>query len=140
MKYIFSFIFSFILFSASAQENKSKYDSTDINQCVSKFDSASVLKKDFGYQFWFADKKLADGKTIKLSVVNPGQSTHLPHQHEEDEFFFILEGTAEFYLNGKVRVVGANSSLYCPSWSLHGLRNVGDVQLKYLVIKKYLNL
>jgi F420-0:gamma-glutamyl ligase-like protein len=27
---------------------------------------------------------------------------------------------------------------YCPSWHEHGIRNVGDTELKYLVLKKYL--
>jgi oxalate decarboxylase/phosphoglucose isomerase-like protein (cupin superfamily) len=29
------------------------------------------------------------------------------------------------------------TSFYCPSFSEHGIRNVGDTELKYLVIKKY---
>jgi quercetin dioxygenase-like cupin family protein len=49
----------------------------------------------------------------------------------------VLEGTAEFFLDGKTKVAGANSSFYCPSNVQHGIRNVGDTELKYLVIKKY---
>ena len=29
------------------------------------------------------------------------------------------------------------TSFYCPSNVMHGIRNVGDTELKYLVIKKY---
>jgi quercetin dioxygenase-like cupin family protein len=29
------------------------------------------------------------------------------------------------------------TSLYCPSNVEHGIRNAGDTELKYLVIKKY---
>jgi quercetin dioxygenase-like cupin family protein len=56
----------------------------------------------------------------------------------EDEFFFVIEGTAEFYLDGKTKIVGTLTSLYCPSQVMHGIKNVGDTELKYLVIKKYL--
>jgi len=108
-----------------------------IKNCVTAFDPAKVEKTAVGYQFWFADTALADRKTVKLSVVGPHLATHSPHRHAEDEFFFILEGSAEYLLDGETRVVGPQTLLYCPSWHLHGIRNVGSSVLKYLVIKKY---
>jgi mannose-6-phosphate isomerase-like protein (cupin superfamily) len=108
-----------------------------IENCVNSFDSAKVERTGVGYQFWFADSALADGKTVKLSVVGPRLASHPPHRHAEDEFFFVLEGTAEFFLDGEHRTVGPQTLLYCPSWHLHGIRNLGDTDLKYLVMKKY---
>jgi len=67
-----------------------------IKNCVTPFDSAKVEKTAVGYQFWFANTALADGKTVKLSVVGPHLATHPPHRHPEDEFFFILEGRRSF--------------------------------------------
>jgi mannose-6-phosphate isomerase-like protein (cupin superfamily) len=96
-----------------------------------------IEKTKVGYQYWFADKNFLDGRTIKLSVVAPHSATHPPHKHSEDEFFFVIEGTAEFYLNGETKTAGSMTSFYCPSFSEHGIRNVGDTELKYLVIKKY---
>ncbi|HEU5292084.1 MAG TPA: cupin domain-containing protein [Cyclobacteriaceae bacterium] len=109
-----------------------------IENCVNEFDKSKIDSTTAGYQYWFADKKfLADSRTLKLSVVDVGKATHAPHQHPEDEFFFILEGKAEFFLDGKTKVVGPYTSLYCPSNVMHGIKNAGDTQLKYLVIKKY---
>lgn len=134
----------FILFGNSVnitaqteiQQPEKKYT---IDNCVNEFNSAKTEPTKVGFQYWFADKNFADGKTVKLSVVAPHSATHRPHKHAEDEFFFVLEGTAEFYLDGKTKTVGAMTSLYCPSDVEHGIRNVGDSELKYLVIKKYLN-
>ncbi len=109
-----------------------------LKNCITVFDPAKVEKTAVGYQFWFANTALADGKTVKLSVVGPHLATHLPHRHAEDEFFFVLEGKAEFLLDEERQIVGSQTLLYCPSWHLHGIRNVGDTELKYLVIKKYL--
>lgn len=109
-----------------------------LDNCSTVFDRAKAEPTKVGYQFWFADKNLADGQTLKMSVVAPHQATHPPHKHAEDEFFFVLEGTAEVYLNGETRVIPAYGSFYCPSGSEHGIRNVGDKELKYLVVKKYL--
>ena len=90
-----------------------------------------------GYQFWFVDKNLAGGETLKLAVVAPHLANHPPHHHPEDEFFLVLEGQAEFFLGGQRVVAGPSTSLYCPPNVEHGIRNVGDTELKYLVIKKY---
>jgi quercetin dioxygenase-like cupin family protein len=108
-----------------------------IENCINEFDSAKVEKTKAGYQYWFINKEFLDGRTLKLSVVGPHSATHPPHRHNEDEFFFVLEGTAEFYLNGKTKTAGPYTSFYCPPNSEHGIRNTGDKELKYLVIKKY---
>ena len=126
--------------SISAQSESSyKFDSTNysIENCVNKFDRNGTEKTKVGYQYWFADKNFLDGRTIKLSAVAPHSATHPPHKHSEDEFFFVLEGTAEFYLNGETLTAGPMTSFYCPSFSEHGIKNIGDTELKYLVIKKY---
>ena len=121
-------------------ENPYKFDSTNytIHDCVNKFSMNGIEETKVGYQYWFADKDFLDGRTIKLSVVAPHSATHAPHKHSEDEFFFVLEGTAEFYLNGETLTAGAMTSFYCPSNSEHGIKNTGDTELKYLVIKKYI--
>ena len=72
---------------------------------------------------------------VRLGVVHG--DFHWHKHDEEDEFFFVLEGQAEFYLDGERRTVGPQTSLYAPSWHEHGIRNTGDTELRYLVIKKY---
>jgi mannose-6-phosphate isomerase-like protein (cupin superfamily) len=91
---------------------------------------ARIESTKVGYQYWFVDKDFLDGRTLKMSVVAPHEATHLPHRHLEDEFFFVLEGKAEFYLDGKTKVAGPYSSFYGPSNSEHGIRNVGGTELK----------
>lgn len=113
--------------------------SYSIEDVVNTFDESGVKQTKVGYQYWFADKSFADGKTLKLSVVKPHAATHAPHAHEEDEFFFVLEGTAEFHLDGETKTGGPMTSFYCPSGVKHGIRNAGDTELKYLVIKTYLD-
>ena len=134
---------SFLHPSIKAQEKETDPISANkqftIENCVNQFDMDSIVETEVGYQYWFVDKEFLDGRTLKMSVVAPHKSTHAPHKHSEDEFFFILEGTANFYLDGKTTTVGKYSSLYCPSNVMHGISNAGDTELKYLVIKKYEN-
>jgi mannose-6-phosphate isomerase-like protein (cupin superfamily) len=124
---------------AQTSENEQVGDTLKytLENCVNTFSMDKAEKTKSGYLYWFADKNFLDGRTIKLSVVRPHEATHPPHKHAEDEFFFVLEGKAEFYLNGHRKIVGPMTSLYCPSYVEHGIRNAGDTDLKYLVIKKY---
>jgi mannose-6-phosphate isomerase-like protein (cupin superfamily) len=119
------------------EHSSSSVQKYTLDNCINHFDISKSIKTDSGYQYWFVDKDFADGKTLKLSVVGPNQATHLPHKHIEDEFYFILEGTAEVYLDGNWKKIESNTSFYCPSNIEHGIRNPGVQELKYLVIKKY---
>jgi mannose-6-phosphate isomerase-like protein (cupin superfamily) len=54
--------------------------------------------------------------------------THASHKHPEDEFFFVLEGKAEFYLEGKPKWL--DQTLVCiaiPIWSMeYGMLGIGN--------------
>ena len=133
MKLLFPFIVACVLgCSLHAQSQQ-----TTIDSCVNEFTMANIESTSVGYQYWFIGKDFLDGRTLKMSVVAPQSATHAPHHHPEDEMFFVLEGSAEFFLNGARKVVQPYASFYCPPNSEHGIRNVGDTILKYLVIKKY---
>jgi len=120
--------------SDSAGEPEKRYT---IDNCVNQFDREKALESDSGYRYWFADKDFVDGRSIKMSVIAPHLASHPPHEHGNDEFFFVLEGTAKFYLDGETIEVGPYTSLYCPPDVPHGISNAGDTELKYLVLKKY---
>lgn len=109
----------------------------DIENSAKTFNADAIEKTAAGYQYWFFDKAFAQGRSIKLSVIGPHLASHAPHRHDGHEFFFVLQGNAEFFLEGKKRVVGPQTALYCPPNSLHGISNAGDGELRYLVIKDY---
>ncbi|RPI02188.1 MAG: cupin domain-containing protein [Ignavibacteriae bacterium] len=128
-----------MIYAQTTKENGEITDTTKytIENCINKFSIDKIEKTKAGYQYWFADPALADGKTLKMSVVAPHSATHPPHIHVEDEFFFILEGKAELYLKGRWTPAEPYTSFYCPPHVEHGIRNAGDTELKYLVIKQY---
>ena len=75
-----------------------------------------VVPKKVGYQYWFADKNFLDGRTIRLSVVAPRYATHAPLKHTKNEFFFILECSAEFYLNSEAELKNLVIQKYEMNW------------------------
>jgi quercetin dioxygenase-like cupin family protein len=139
-KYFIPLLVFYITVSLTAQENTNQNIENklwEIDNCVKEFSWDDTIQTNAGYQYWFFDKNFIDGRTIKMSVVAPHSATHVPHRHTEDEFFFVLEGTAEFYLAGEKKSGSKYSAFYCPSNIEHGIRNIGNTELKYLVIKKY---
>ena len=135
---IATFLFLTCIFTAASQSKKSEEISKwTIKNCVNQFSMDKAIPTKAGYHYWFADKDFLNGRTLKLSVIKPYDSTHPPHKHTEDEFFFVLEGKAKFHLNGDSVIAEPYASFYCPAMSLHSISNAGDTELKYLVIKDY---
>ena len=133
----------FLINLSTAQETAKKTalesNKYTFENCINKFNMDKTIKTAVGYQYWFIDQNfLADGLTVKMSVVGPNQATHAPHKHPGDEIFYVLEGTAQFYLDGKTTTGGPNTTFYCPVGSEHGISNATNKELKYLVIRKYL--
>ena len=79
-----------------------------------------------------------DGPTPQLHSVTagslrlkPGKSPHPPHQHPEEEFMAVAEGTGEISVEGKVTRVGPGSIMFCAGGKLHGIVNTGKVPLLF---------
>ena len=139
---LFPILFYFISLSLLAQQHdhqNTKNKILTIDNCVNEFSWKDTIQTQVGYQYLLFNKDFIDDKTIKMSVVTPHSAAHRPHEHSEDEFFFVPEGTAEFYLNGKTKLAGKYSAFYRSSNTEHGIRNIENTELKYLVIKKYEN-
>jgi mannose-6-phosphate isomerase-like protein (cupin superfamily) len=67
--------------------------------------------------------------------LKPGMSPHPPHQHPEEEFMVITEGTGEILVEGKTTKVAAGSMMYCAAGKLHGIVNTGKVPLLFYFYK-----
>ena len=138
--FLFVILISSTTYAQSINDSLLQKKQWTIDECVNEFKIEDTVGTNVGYQYWFFEKDFLDGRTIKMSVVAPHSATHKPHKHSEDEFFFVLEGTVEFYLDGKTMTGEKYSAFYCPRIIEHGIRNIGDAELKYLVIKKYENI
>ena len=108
-----------------------------IDNCVSILDTSDVEESSAGWFTWFAPKDLTQGLVLKMSQVRAQQGSHDSHTHESEEILYVLDGKAEFTIKNRTKVVGENSSLYCPPGVPHRIRNVGDEPLRYLVIHAY---
>jgi mannose-6-phosphate isomerase-like protein (cupin superfamily) len=83
-----------------------------------------------------------DGPTDQLKamtagslVLKPGMTPHPPHQHPEEEFLLVTEGTGEISLEGKITPVGPGSMMYCAAARLHGITNTGKTPMTFFFYK-----
>jgi quercetin dioxygenase-like cupin family protein len=75
-----------------------------------------------------------DELEMHVTTLNPGQTSHAPHQHPNEELVIVREGTVEVLVHGAWTRVGPGSVIFNASNELHGLRNVGSVPTTYHVV------
>jgi mannose-6-phosphate isomerase-like protein (cupin superfamily) len=83
-----------------------------------------------------------DGPTEQLKsmtagslLLKSGMSPHPPHQHPEEEFMVITEGTGEISVEGKITKVGPGTMMYCAAGKVHGIVNTGKTPLLFYFYK-----
>jgi quercetin dioxygenase-like cupin family protein len=69
-----------------------------------------------------------------ITTLNPGQASHLPHRHPQEELILVKEGRLEVHLNGQTQVAGPGSVFFYASNDAHAVRNVGDSRATYWVV------
>ena len=85
-------------------------------------------------QFFKAPTATLDQLELHVTTLNPGEASHPPHKHPNEELVIVKEGTVEALVNGEWKRVGPGSVIFNASNQLHGLRNVGSGPATYHVI------
>lgn len=67
--------------------------------------------------------------------LKAGMSPHAPHQHPEEEFMVITEGTGEIVVDGKKTKAGPGSMMYAGANKTHGIVNTGKTPLLFYFYK-----
>jgi quercetin dioxygenase-like cupin family protein len=85
-------------------------------------------------QFLRAPTATLDELEVHVTTLNPGQTSHAPHQHPNEELVILAAGKLEAMSNGKTMVLGPGSVIFNASNQWHAVKNVGDVPATYHVI------
>lgn len=72
----------------------------------------------------------AEHLTTTLAVIQPGGEQRI-HSHRPEQVYFILEGTGLMTVGDETQRVGPGDCIFIPSGQSHGLKNDGDVTLRY---------
>jgi quercetin dioxygenase-like cupin family protein len=83
--------------------------------------------------FFRSQTATLDELECHVTTLNPGETSHPPHKHPEEEILIIKEGTVEALVNGQMKRVGAGSVIFQASNQMHSIRNVGTTPTTYHV-------
>jgi mannose-1-phosphate guanylyltransferase/mannose-6-phosphate isomerase len=72
---------------------------------------------------------------VKRIVVRPGGRLSLQKHHHRAEHWIIVRGAAEVTLNGGVRLLHENESIYLPMGCEHRLANPGKINLELIEVQ-----
>ncbi|HXM45202.1 MAG TPA: cupin domain-containing protein [Bryobacteraceae bacterium] len=99
--------------------------------------NAKLTHETFGDQRIYFDGPTGQLRSMTAGSLRlkPGMSPHPPHQHPEEEFIVVTEGTGEISVEGQVAKVAAGSMMYCGGGRLHGIVNTGRVALLFYFYK-----
>jgi XRE family transcriptional regulator, regulator of sulfur utilization len=69
-----------------------------------------------------------------ITTLNPGEKSHDPHTHVNEEILVLKEGVAEAYVNGVWTPMSTGSMVLMGSMAPHAIRNAGKTPCTYYVI------
>ena len=98
---------------------------------------AKLVKEPFGDLLLYFDGPTDQLRSMTAGSLRlkAGMSPHPPHEHPEEEFMVITEGTGELFVDGKTTKVGPGSMMYCAANKLHGIKNTGKTPLLFYFYK-----
>ena len=104
---------------------------------VFDWNSIPVQKTDKGAtrKFFQARTETLDELECHVTTLNPGVTSHPPHQHANEELIIVKEGVVEATVNGEPKRVVAGSMIFQAPNQLHSIKNAGDTPATYYAIK-----
>ncbi len=99
--------------------------------------SAKLVKEPFGEHRVYFEGPTGQLKSMTAGSLrlNPGSTPHPPHDHTEEEFMVVTEGTGEILLDGKTTKVAPGSIMYSDAGKSHGILNTGKTPLMFYYFK-----
>ncbi len=78
---------------------------------------------------------LGDRFQVKRIVVKPGASLSLQSHHHRSEHWIVVEGTAKVTVDGEVKLVTENESVYVPLGAVHRMENPGKLEMVLIEVQ-----
>jgi len=132
-----SIIISLVTGLLDAATINANEDTPIIETGVTPFSETSITKYD-GSQFhtYFSGRTQSTQNALSgIAIIEPNNEIHPAHQHTEEEYLYILEGSGTWELNGEKFAAKQGDMLYTEPCASHGLFNSGTTPLKFIVWK-----
>lgn len=84
---------------------------------------------------WFESLAIGPRFQVKRIVVKPGGALSLQSHHHRAEHWIVVEGTARVTIDGAVRLVTENQSVYIPLGAVHRMENPGKLPMVLIEVQ-----
>jgi quercetin dioxygenase-like cupin family protein len=91
--------------------------------------------KKKGRRFFLGTTHTGFNLEMHETTLAPGEISHPPHQHVNEEIIVITEGIIEVQIQGKTDLADAGSVVYFASNDMHNFKNVGPIDAAYYVLE-----
>lgn len=96
---------------------------------------AEAFARDHRPWGWFETLALSDRFHVKRIVVKPGAALSLQSHLHRSEHWIVVNGTAKVTVDGEVRLLTENESVYIPLGAKHRMENPGKVPMVLIEVQ-----
>lgn len=96
---------------------------------------AEQFPKDHRPWGWFETLATGDRFHVKRIVVHSGAALSLQSHHHRAEHWIVVEGTARVTVDGDVKLISENQSIYIPLGAKHRMENPGKVPMVLIEVQ-----
>jgi mannose-1-phosphate guanylyltransferase/mannose-6-phosphate isomerase len=112
----------------------------DVKTAVAKLKAkgaaqAENLPRDYRPWGWYESIALGPRFQVKRIVVNPGGALSLQSHNHRSEHWIVVEGTAKVTIDGDVKIVNENQSVYIPLGAIHRMENPSKLPLTLIEVQ-----
>lgn len=72
---------------------------------------------------------------MHATALNPGIASHDPHTHRAEEIILMIKGEVQVQLAQNFLKATAGDVIFYPAYSLHAVKNTGNIQCGYFAIQ-----
>ncbi len=96
---------------------------------------AETFPRDHRPWGWFDTLIFSDRFQVKRIVVHPGAALSLQSHVHRSEHWIVVAGTARVTVDGDVRLLSENQSVYVPLGAIHRMENPGKVPMVLIEVQ-----
>lgn len=96
---------------------------------------ADAFARDHRPWGWYQTLAVSERFQVKRIVVQPGAALSLQSHVHRAEHWIVVSGTARVTIDGAVRLVAENESVYVPLGAVHRLENPGKVAMHLIEVQ-----
>ena len=96
---------------------------------------ATHFPKDHRPWGWFESLVVGSRFQVKRIMVHPGAALSLQSHFHRSEHWIVVEGTAKVTVDGEVRLVSENESVYIPLGAVHRMENPGKLPMVLIEVQ-----